>query len=69
MFLWEDHGKAAKKMKTNGQKTALKWWQKTIAYEIYVNSFQDSDGDGIGDLNGIRSRLSYLRDLGVGRSG
>ena len=44
----------------------LSWWQKTIAYEIYVNSFQDSDGDGYGDLNGIRSRLDYLRDLGVG---
>ena len=44
----------------------LAWWQKTIAYEIYVNSFQDSDGDGYGDLNGIRSRLDYLKDLGVG---
>ena len=43
-----------------------KWWQKTIAYEIYVKSFQDSDGDGIGDLQGIISRLDYLRDLGVG---
>ncbi len=45
---------------------ALKWWQKAIVYEIYVNSFQDSDGDGYGDLNGIRSRLDYLRGLGVG---
>ena len=43
-----------------------KWWQKTIAYEIYVKSFRDSDGDGIGDLRGIISQLDYLRDLGVG---
>ena len=42
------------------------WWQKTIAYEIYVKSFKDSDGDGIGDLKGIISELDYLRDLGVG---
>lgn len=42
------------------------WWQKTIAYEIYVKSFKDSDGDGIGDLRGIISELDYLRDLGVG---
>ena len=44
----------------------LKWWQKTIAYEIYVKSFQDSDGDGVGDLNGLTSRLDHLKDLGVG---
>lgn len=42
------------------------WWQKTIAYEIYVKSFKDSDGDGIGDLRGIISELDYLHDLGVG---
>ena len=44
----------------------MKWWQQTNVYEIYVNSFQDSDGNGYGDLNGIRSRLDYLKDLGVG---
>ena len=44
----------------------MKWWQKTNAYEIYVNSFQDSDGNGYGDLNGIRSRLDHLKELGVG---
>ena len=47
-------------------KNNLAWWQKVNAYEIYVNSFQDSDGDGYGDLNGIRQRLDHLEKLGVG---
>lgn len=42
------------------------WWKKTIAYEIYPSSFMDSNGDGIGDLTGIKSRLGYLESLGVG---
>ena len=42
------------------------WWKDTIAYEIYVKSFKDSDGDGIGDLRGIISELDYLQNLGVG---
>lgn len=42
-----------------------KWWKESIVYQIYPSSFQDSDGDGMGDLNGIRSRLDYLKDLGV----
>jgi alpha-glucosidase len=41
------------------------WWWSAAFYEIYVRSFQDSDADGVGDLQGIRSRLPYLRDLGV----
>ncbi|MCQ2124965.1 MAG: alpha-glucosidase [Fibrobacter sp.] len=47
-------------------KNRADWWKKTIAYEIYPSSFQDSNGDGIGDLNGIASRLPYLESLGVG---
>ena len=43
----------------------IKWWKNAIVYQIYPLSFQDSNGDGIGDLNGIRSRLSYLKNLGV----
>jgi alpha-glucosidase len=41
------------------------WWRDAVFYEIYVRSFADSDGDGVGDLPGIRSRLPYLRELGV----
>lgn len=41
------------------------WWKECVVYQIYPRSFQDSNGDGIGDLNGIRSRLDYLKDLGI----
>lgn len=42
-----------------------KWWNNAVVYEIYPRSFQDSNGDGIGDLNGITQRLDYLKTLGV----
>ncbi len=42
-----------------------KWWQDKVAYQIYPKSFCDSNGDGIGDLKGIISRLDYLKELGV----
>ena len=41
------------------------WWKHSVCYQIYVRSFADSDGDGIGDMAGIESRLPYLADLGV----
>ena len=41
------------------------WWKKSVVYQIYVRSFQDSNHDGIGDINGITSRLDYLEKLGV----
>src|SRR5947208_15446129 len=47
------------------QKTQDPWWKHAVIYEIYPRSFQDSNGDGVGDLNGITSRLDYLRDLGI----
>ncbi len=42
------------------------WWKNTIAYEIYVRSFRDTNGDGIGDLKGITQELDYLKELGAG---
>jgi oligo-1,6-glucosidase len=42
-----------------------KWWKEAVVYQIYPRSFQDSDGDGIGDLKGIVSRLDYIKSLGV----
>jgi alpha-glucosidase len=42
-----------------------KWWKKGIIYQIYPRSFQDSNGDGVGDLNGIISRLDYLKSLNI----
>jgi len=46
-------------------RAAAMWWNQAVFYEIYIRSFQDSNDDGIGDLNGITSRLDYLQDLGV----
>ena len=43
----------------------LKWWETAVIYQIYPRSFQDSNGDGIGDLPGITSRLEYIAGLGV----
>ena len=55
---------------TPSNKTALvssekDWWRNAVIYEIYPRSFQDSNGDGIGDLNGITSRMDYLQHLGI----
>ena len=42
-----------------------KWWQNSVVYQIYPRSFQDSNGDGIGDIQGIIKRLDYLQELGI----
>jgi glycosidase len=49
----------------DGKAPELSWWQKTIIYEIYVKSFYDSNGDGIGDLQGIIQKLEYIKSLNV----
>ncbi|NEA01514.1 glycoside hydrolase family 13 protein, partial [Streptomyces sp. SID10116] len=45
--------------------TRTDWWRDAVIYQVYPRSFADGNGDGMGDLEGIRSRLPYLRDLGV----
>ena len=42
-----------------------KWWHDKVAYQIYPKSFLDTNGDGIGDLRGIISKLDYLKELGI----
>ena len=51
-------------IRTNGA-TPNPWWSNAVVYQIYPRSFQDANGDGLGDLKGITSRLDYLADLGV----
>jgi alpha-glucosidase len=44
---------------------ATPWWREAVIYQVYIRSFADGDGDGMGDIAGLRARLPYLRDLGV----
>ena len=50
---------------TAAPRSGVPWWQNAVVYQIYARSFADSNGDGIGDLEGIRLRLDYLEQLGV----
>ncbi|MEQ1796859.1 MAG: alpha-glucosidase [Lacibacter sp.] len=54
-----------KKQFVAGDTSAGKWWKEAVVYQIYPRSFKDSDGDGIGDLKGILSKLDYIKSLGV----
>ncbi len=60
----DDNEEKAKPVK--GVKLVGKWWKERVVYQIYPRSFQDSNGDGIGDIPGIISRLDELKDLGIG---
>lgn len=51
--------------KNNVETNRNKWWSKSVIYEIYSRSFQDTNGDGIGDLQGVIQRLEYLKELGI----
>lgn len=56
---------SAKTAHTNAASSNDIWWKHAFIYEIYPRSFQDSNGDGLGDLNGITQRMGYLQSLGV----
>src|ERR1044071_9045167 len=45
--------------------TEKKWWKEAVVYQVYPRSFKDSDGDGVGDLKGIISKLDYIKSLGI----
>ena len=53
------------KNKKGAENMEKKWWKSSVVYQIYPRSFCDSNGDGIGDLNGIRSKLWYLKEMGI----
>jgi alpha-glucosidase len=61
----QESASAAISQQQLSKNSADPWWKHAVIYEIYPRSFQDSNGDGIGDINGITSRLDYLKDLGV----
>ena len=54
-----------KKAKSASQTTSRIWWKEAVVYQIYPRSFKDSNGDGVGDLKGIISKLDYIKSLGV----
>jgi len=62
LCLW---GAAGAAQSAQSQNSSDEWWRHAVIYELYPQSFQDSDGDGVGDLKGIASRLDYLHDLGI----
>jgi alpha-glucosidase len=41
------------------------WWEQAVIYQVYVRSFQDTDGDGVGDLPGVTQRLPHIAELGA----
>ena len=59
------HPQAVRSSASHSDQGHLGWWRQAVTYQVYVRSFQDSDGDGVGDLGGVHHRLPYLRSLGV----
>lgn len=60
-----EHGGDGILKETNAENPTHSWWKEAVVYQIYPRSFYDTNGDGIGDLNGIIQKLDYIKDLGV----
>src|SRR5690349_981319 len=59
------HRASGDRMRANSKSVAIPWWKGAAVYQIYPRSFQDTNGDGVGDLAGITRRLDYVAALGV----
>ncbi len=65
-LIFSCNSSATKNSVTNTDSTnGRKWWKEAVVYQLYPRSFKDSDGDGVGDLKGIISKLDYLKSLGI----
>ena len=65
MFLFSCNSNTEKSATINNDSLNRKWWKEAIVYQVYPRSFKDANGDGIGDLKGIISKLDYIKSLGV----
>ena len=68
VFLYSCHSSTTKAIVKNSAYDSIpgrKWWKEAVVYQIYPRSFKDNDGDGVGDLKGIESKLDYIKSLGV----
>jgi alpha-glucosidase len=52
-------------MPDDNDRDSARWWRSAVVYQVYIRSFADGNGDGVGDIAGLRSRLGYLAGLGV----
>lgn len=64
LFVWR-HNQISGENSADSDMSHQDWWRGSVFYEIFVASFKDSDGDGFGDLNGVRDQISYLKQLGI----
>ena len=65
MFIFSCNSNTEKSATINNDSLNRKWWKEAIVYQVYPRSFKDANGDGIGDLKGIISKLDYIKSLGV----